>query len=337
MQKMGLTVVILAAGKGTRMKSAQAKVLHEVLFKPMIHHVLDAVQSLEPERIVVIVGHQKEKVAQALQGYEVVLVEQKEQLGTGHAVLMAEKMVSQETGNVMILCGDTPLISAAALQGMVTEHTTKEAALTVMTTELENPFGYGRIITEGSAVKKIVEQKECTEEQKAIQEINSGIYMVDRDLLFEGLHQVTPDNSQGEFYLTDIVAYGVERGEKVQKYCNTTALEVLGVNSRVELEMAHQYLKEKRNQALMMDGVALLESLTTTIDPLAEVGRDTCIMPCVGIYGRTRIGEGCCVEHGAVLRDCTVHDGAHIGAHAVLIGCTIEENERVQAGTLREG
>lgn len=315
-----LTVIILAAGKGTRMKSTRAKVLHEVFFRPMIHYVLDAVACLNPDKVIVIVGHQKEEVSTALQGYDVSTVEQKEQLGTGHAVLVAEDAVPGDTEDVMVLCGDTPLISQEALQGMYESHCTQNAGLTVMTTELENPFGYGRIITENGAVCAIVEQKDCTAEQAAIREINSGIYLVQRELLFEGLHQVTPDNSQGEFYLTDIVAYGVGRGEKVQTYCNAHSLEVLGVNSRVELAEADQALKLSRNRELMQQGVSILDSQTTTISPFAEVGKDTVIMSCVGVYGKSNIGEHCVLGHGAVIIDSVLQAGVNVGANTVVRG-----------------
>jgi bifunctional UDP-N-acetylglucosamine pyrophosphorylase / glucosamine-1-phosphate N-acetyltransferase len=202
MNPSSVSAVVLAAGKGTRMKSAKAKVLHELFFKPMLHHVLDAVVAAGIEQIAVIVGHQRKEVLASLHGYRIVPVVQEEQLGTGHAVFCAEAACAQ-AGLVMILCGDTPLIRPETLQAMLRQHQEREAALTLMTTELDQPFGYGRIISDASGhVLRIVEEKDADEAERAVCEINAGIYLAAKEFLFAALRQVGRSNSQGEVYLT---------------------------------------------------------------------------------------------------------------------------------------
>lgn len=331
-----LSVVVLAAGKGTRMKSAQAKVLHEVLFKPMLHHVLDAVAPLNPERKVVIVGHQEERVRESLQGYAVEIVVQKEQLGTGHAVHMAESAIPENDGVVLILCGDTPLITTSSLMEMLAKHQAEKAQLTLMTTILDEPKGYGRIVSSADSISAIVEEKEASEVQKKIKEVNAGIYLVDRSFLFEALATVTPDNSQGEFYLTDIVEYGVSTGRKVQKSVNSEPMQVLGVNSKVELGAAHLQLQRQRNKQLMQQGITILNDETVAISLSAIIGVDTILSQNVMILGETVIGESCTIESGAVIRDCKIGDSVYVGANSVLTHCTIDDCTQIAPLTLRE-
>ena len=220
-QNTQLSVVILAAGKGTRMKSSKAKVLHEVFYRPMLHQVLDAVKPLHPSRTVVIVGHQEEAVRNSLNSCNVTIVKQAKQLGTGHAVQMTEPLIPEDDGLVMILYGDSPLIRSFSLQDMLSQHNTQQTDITVMTTILDNPTGYGRIISDDNSLLAIVEEKETTDQQKKIQEINSGIYLVNRKILFEALGEITPDNTQGEFYLTDIV----EAADAIQRFVGCGILE----------------------------------------------------------------------------------------------------------------
>jgi bifunctional UDP-N-acetylglucosamine pyrophosphorylase/glucosamine-1-phosphate N-acetyltransferase len=331
-----LSVVILAAGKGTRMKSEQAKVLHEVLFKPMLHHVLDAVAPLSPKRSIVIVGHQEERVRESLQGYAVEIVTQKEQLGTGHAVHMAEGAIPEGDGVVLILCGDTPLITTRSLQEMYTKHVAERAQLTLMTTILEEPKGYGRIISQADSISAIVEEKEASNEQKKITEVNAGIYLVNRSFLFEALATVTPENSQGEFYLTDIVEYGVTIGRKVQKSVNSEPIQVLGVNSKVELAAAHRHLQKQRNIELMQQGITILNDETVTISLSAKIGIDTILSPNVTILGETVIGRSCTIGSGAVIRDCKIGDFVQVGANSVLSHCNIDDNIQIAPLTLKE-
>lgn len=331
-----LSVVILAAGKGTRMKSDKAKVLHEVFYAPMVHHVIDAVTPLLPARTIVIVGHQQEAVIETLNGYDLRFVTQQEQLGTGHAVLTAEPAVPALEGVVMILCGDTPLIRPETLQSMYRSHIKSGAVITLMTTLLDNPTNYGRIISDDSnRITAIVEEKDTTDEQKKIREINAGIYCVDRNFLFEALKHVGTDNSQGEVYLTDIVAIGVNSGKRVEKFTTSFGLDVLGVNSRVELAEAHDELRSRRNRDIMMQGVTMQSPATITVSPGSTVGKDTLLSAGTQLLGKCRIGEHCTIGNGVILKNCTLGDGAEIQPYCVLQGSVIEEGEVVAPHTVR--
>ena len=321
--KQSITAVILAAGKGTRMKSTRAKVLHEVFFRPMLHHVLDAVGAAGVDRCAVIVGHQREEVLGTLDGHRLTPVVQEEQLGTGHAMLCAEAACGQ-ADLVLILCGDTPLIRASTLRTMISEHQRRQATLTLMTTRLDQPFGDGRIISDArGAVQAIVEEKDASSEQRAIDEINAGIYLAERNFLFHALRQVGADNSQGEVYLTDIVAIANRQGVRVEAFVHPEAIDVLGVNSRIELAQAHAVLQARRNAALMLAGVTMYAPETILIAPDCAIGQDTIIDANVQITGHSTVGRDCRLAAGCVLRDCVIGDGARIGEHAVLERCQI--------------
>jgi bifunctional UDP-N-acetylglucosamine pyrophosphorylase / glucosamine-1-phosphate N-acetyltransferase len=322
-QQPPLFTVILAAGKGTRMKSNLAKVLHEVFFVPMIHHVLSAVQEIRPQKSVVVVGHQRRDVMQSLSEFAVEFAIQEEQLGTGHAVLCAEPAIKGQEGVVMILCGDTPLIKSKTLQDMYQHHVDHSSTLTVMTTILENPTNYGRIIGHQSGkVLAIVEEKDASEEQKKLKEINAGIYCVNSSFLFDTLRKVGTENSQGEVYLTDIVSIAVSAGFKVEKYTNPVAQEILGVNSRIELALAHKEIQLRRNYQLMLQGVTMHDPETTAIAHSVSIGSDSILQAGVKITGNSSIGPSCLIEHGAILHDCHLADHVRVGPYSYLVGMT---------------
>ncbi|WP_456387359.1 bifunctional UDP-N-acetylglucosamine diphosphorylase/glucosamine-1-phosphate N-acetyltransferase GlmU [Desulfolithobacter sp.] len=330
-----ILAIILAAGKGTRMKSDRAKVLHEVFYRPMLHHVLDSVTTAGIQNIAVIVGHQREAVISSLSSYQVTPIVQEEQLGTGHAVLCGKKHCDRAE-LVMILCGDTPLIQPKTLRAMVDTHLQSDATVTLMTTRLDDPFGYGRIITDtDGTIVEIVEQKDATPEQRRITEINAGIYLADREFLFKALRQVGTDNSQGEVYLTDIIGICRHQGKKVQTFLHPLAIDVLGVNSRVELALAHRELQMRRNRELMLSGVTMYGPETISIAPGIEIGSDTVIQPGVQVTGRSEIGSGCILHAGVMIHDAILDDHAVIGAHSVLQNCRIEESEHIPPLTLR--
>lgn len=322
-----LSLVILAAGKGTRMKSGKAKVLHPVFGAPMIHHVLDATHGLLALQTVVIVGHQREAVVEAIDGYDITPVIQQEQLGTGHAVLIAENAIAADVNTVMILCGDTPLVQPDTLEEMYHNHTQSKAVLTVMTTLLDNPTNYGRIISDTQdRVTGIVEEKDANSDQKKICEINAGIYCVQRDFLFETLKQVGTDNSQGEVYLTDIVGIAVSQGLAVEKYIAPRSGDVLGVNSRIELALADSVLQQRRNKALMASGVTLQLPETITVSTESTVGGDCLIEKCVTITGKSQLGNGCLIQQGAVLKNCRLGNNVAVGAYSVLEDMNLADN-----------
>ena len=325
-----LSLVILAAGKGTRMKSEKAKVLHEVFYAPMLHHVLTAVKPLGADKTIAIIGHQRDEVERSLAGFEVVLCVQEEQLGTGHAVLCAEQILGSKKGTVMILCGDTPLIQTETLKQMYVNHLAHGGLLTIMTTFLENPENYGRIITNNvGKVLSIVEEKDATPEQKKIREINAGIYCVDVDFLFPILKKIGTNNSQGEVYLTDIVSIANEQKQPVEKYITSRPLDVLGVNSRIELAEAHKELQMRRNRQLMLEGITMHDPTTTSIAPEVKIDLDVILYPGVHITGHSVIGKNCILETGAFLKDSILGENAFIGAYSYLERVAIEAGKNI--------
>lgn len=310
------------------MKSSKAKVLHEVFHAPMLHHVLRALLPLKPEQNIVVVGHQKEKVCDSLKDFSVSLATQTEQLGTGHAVLAAESVISTSEGVVMILCGDTPLILPETLSDMHQHHVSSGATLTLMTTILEKPTNYGRIVsTDSGKIKCIVEEKDANAKQKGIKEVNAGIYCVNQDFLFTTLKQVGTDNSQGEVYLTDIVGIAVDRELGVEKFVNSEPTHVLGVNSRVELAQAHSELLMRRNHDVMMQGVTMYQPESITIEESVQIGEDCTLHPNVTLRGNTKIGKNCILHNGAIVVDGCIEDNVVIGPY-----CYVQE-VRVEGDT----
>lgn len=316
------------------MKSSKAKVLHEVFYRPMLHHVLYAVGPLVPKRTVVIVGHQEEAVKNSLKSFDVETVRQEKQLGTGHAVMITENAIPEDDALVMILCGDTPLIRTDTLESMLQQHRLNDSQLTIMTTQLDEPFGYGRIISQGDSVQCIIEEKEANAEQREILEINAGIYIVNRSLLFQALKNVDSNNSQGEYYLTDIVKYSVSQDIRVLKYMNDSPKEILGVNSRVEQEEAHHALQLKRNKELMMQGVTMHACSTITVSPDSLIGADSLLMSNVQILGSSITGSACTIESGTIIKNCKIGENVHIGAYCILENSDIPSNSEIPPFTV---
>lgn len=329
-----LSIIILAAGKGTRMKSQNAKVLHEVFYAPMIEHVLHATIQLHAEKTVVVVGHQQERVKNRLLSFDISFAEQTQQLGTGHAVLSAEKALEGATGTVMILCGDTPLIRSQMLEELLEYHRLNSSHVTLLTTHLTDPTNYGRIISDETGnIRAIVEQKDASVEQLRISEINAGIYCVDKEFLFSTLKEVGTNNSQGEVYLTDIVQLAVAKGLQVKKYTTSDTIDVLGVNSRLELSQAQTELQLRRNKELMANGVSMINPETIRVSKDSDILADSLIEPCVQICQGSTIGRATVVETGAVLKHCHVGEGVIIGAHCYLVNATINKGESVAPNT----
>lgn len=337
MKKNPITAVVLAAGKGTRMKSDHPKVLHEVLFSPMIHHVMDALLPLDLDQLIAVTGFQYEQVEKSLARYPVVCVRQERQMGTGHAVLVTEGFV-KTPGTILILCGDTPLVRPKTLSGMLERHQQLSSRLTVMTTRINDPAGYGRIIADSQDhVLKIVEERDADRQQKGIKEINCGIYCVEAAFLFEALKRIKPNNDQKEIYLTDIVGLASNSGLQVGKYECAEADEALGVNSRAELAMAHEILRKRRNMELMVAGVTLVEPDMVTIAKDVRIGQDTLIHPHVQVSGDTVIGRNCRIESFVVIRDCRIGDDATIGSFSCLHGVVVGDREKMVPATIAEG
>jgi bifunctional UDP-N-acetylglucosamine pyrophosphorylase / glucosamine-1-phosphate N-acetyltransferase len=325
-----LYIIILAAGKGTRMKSARAKVLHEVFFAPMVHHVLHAIAPLQPTKAIVIVGHQRDAVQKSLANFPVELAVQEAQLGTGHAVLCAEPAIQVMEGSVMILCGDTPLIRSETLQSMLDSHNREDATLTLMTTVLDDPSHYGRIISGDSGdILAIVEEKDASSEEKEIQEINAGIYCIKTQFLFDHLKNIGTDNSQGEIYLTDIVTQAVTKNHHVQKFTTPNPADILGVNARFELSQAHQQLQLRRNRDLMDAGVSMINPLTIQVSPAASIAQDVILHSAVEIIGNSSVGTNTLIQTGVILNNVRVGNNCVIGPYSCLENCEIPNDTRI--------
>ena len=305
-----LVTVILAAGKGTRMKSALPKVLHRAGGKSMLQHVIDASVHAGAKRNIVVTGFGGDMVRETI-GEQAEFVTQEQQLGTGHAVLQAEPLLRDEYGTVMVLCGDTPLLTGELLKNFYEEHVKSGAKATVLTAIMPDASGYGRIIrTEDGSVAKIVEHKDATEEERKVKEINSGIYCFDAKSLFEALSQVTNDNAQGEYYLPDVLGILRKQGEKIWAVAADDYESTLGINSRQQLAGAEKILRRRKNEQLMADGVTLMDPETTFVDVDVKVGRDTVIYPFTWIEGDSVIGENCEIGPNARLQNVKI--GNHV-------------------------
>ena len=289
---MKLKTLILAAGKGTRMKSDMPKVIHKVNGIPMITKIIDTLSGLNPEESILILGHKKEEVLKVV-GENCDYVLQTEQLGTGHAVIQAKEKLEGYDGDVMILCGDTPLLRESTLKSLYEYHKESGAVTTILTSIYENPFGYGRIVKEDGLVKAIVEEKEASEEIKKIKEVNAGVYCFNSKELFKALDKIDNNNEKGEYYLTDVIGIQVSENKKVQSFILEDKMEILGVNSKVELAQAGKVLRDRKNRELMEEGVILIDPETTYVEESVKVRRDTVLYPGVVLQGKTVIGENC--------------------------------------------
>ena len=307
-----LTAVILAAGKGTRMKSKLPKVLHKVGGHPMLEHVMDAAEAAGCRDNVVVIGHGAELVRE-LVGDRARIALQAEQLGTGHAVLQAADTLKDFSGTVMILCGDTPLLEADELEKFYAEHVKSGAAATVMSALMDDPFGYGRILRDANGdVAGIVEQKDASEEQKQIKEINTGNYCVEAPLLFEVLRTLGNDNAQGEYYLTDVLAKLRAMGKKVGGVITADSEMIMGVNSRRQLAEAESVMRRRIAERHMDDGVTLMDPASTFIEKSVKIAPDTVIYPNTWLQGATVIGEDCEIGPNVRLENVKVADGCRV-------------------------
>jgi len=312
--------LILAAGKGTRMKSGLVKVLHELAGSPMLGWPLTAAREAGAGQIVIVAGHQVEQVQEqyaADDGIRIAL--QEEQLGTGHAVSCAMEQLEGLTGSVVILCGDTPLLTGATLQHLAEEHERSAAAVTVLTARMDKPFGYGRIVRDADGrVRRIVEQKDASLDELALDEVNSGIYCMDLDFLRVHIGRLGSENAQNEYYLTDLVGIAVAEHVGVAAVLTDDPDEIMGVNDRVQLAHAAKILRQRINRRMMVSGVTLVDPDQTYIDAGVLVGSDTVIWPGCVLRGQTTIGCGCELESNVQITDCSIGDRVHIKAGSVL-------------------
>ncbi|MCX2926555.1 bifunctional UDP-N-acetylglucosamine diphosphorylase/glucosamine-1-phosphate N-acetyltransferase GlmU [Streptomyces sp. NEAU-W12] len=310
-------VVVLAAGEGTRMKSATPKVLHDLCGRSLVGHVLAASGELEPENLVVVVGHARERVTAHLAEVapDVRTAVQAEQNGTGHAVRMGlEELGGSVDGTVVVVCGDTPLLTGETLRRLSATHSADGNAVTVLTAEVPDATGYGRIVRDAAsgAVTAIVEHKDASEEQRAIREINSGVFAFDGALLADALKRVRTDNSQGEEYLTDVLGILREAGHRVGASVAGDHREIAGINNRVQLSQARRILNDRLLTDAMLSGVTVVDPATTWLDVTVTFERDVVVHPGTQLHGATHLAEGCEVGPNARLTDTRVGAGARV-------------------------
>ena len=312
--------IILAAGKGTRMKSDLPKVLHKVAGISMLEHVFRSVSAIDPEKTVTVVGHKAELVEQVLAG-QTDFVRQTEQLGTGHAVMMAEPVLENLTGQTLVIAGDTPLITGESLKNLIDFHINHKNVATILTAEADNPFGYGRIVrNQHDEVLKIVEQKDASDFEQQIKEINTGTYVFDNARLFEALKNINTNNAQGEYYITDVIGIFRENGEKVGAYTLKDFDESLGVNDRVALATAESVMRRRINQRHMVNGVSFVNPHATYIDVDVEIAPEVQVEANVTLKGQTKIGAETILTNGTYIVDSV------IGERTVITNSMIEES-----------
>ncbi|MFB0508747.1 MAG: bifunctional UDP-N-acetylglucosamine diphosphorylase/glucosamine-1-phosphate N-acetyltransferase GlmU [Thermodesulfobacteriota bacterium] len=326
-----LATIILAAGKGTRMKSDLVKVLHPLLGVPMLSYPIElSLNGINSGKTIVVVGYQGERIRAHFTDDRLTFVDQGDPLGTGHAVLCVEKHLKGFKGTVLILYGDVPSLKEDTLRRFIDFHKGNEGVITVMTTVLEDPTGYGRIVRADEGwVQRIVEDKDTSPDEMSIKEINTGIYCVESPFLFEALKQVRQDNVQGEYYLTDIVAIANGQKRKVYAFVAEHPAEVVGINTRVDLAKADEIMRSELLTGMMLDGVTIVDPKTTYIDKPVRVGRDTVIYPNCYLQGETIIGERCILEPNTKITDSRIGSDVVIKSFSVITESTIEEGAAI--------
>ena len=326
-----VTVVILAAGLGTRMKSRQAKVLHRAGGKSLVENVVDTALQLAPaERIFVVVGHQAEDVRKAVATPGIGFIEQKEQKGTGHAVAIGRPVLAGLDGYLLVLYGDSPLLRVETLRRLIQAEAPGDAACVLLTAIMEDPTGYGRVIHDASgAVAAVVEQKAGSPEQLAIREANMGIYCFRADLFWKHAGELTTNNPAGEYYLTDMAEILSRAGHRVEAMRIDDAREALGINNRIELAYADRLLRQAKTRELMLAGVTIENPDTVTIDAGVRVGMDTVVAPFAQILGKTTIGENCRIGACSIVQDSQIGDQVEIGPFTVVSRSVVERGASV--------
>ena len=321
-----LAAVILAAGQGTRMKSDLPKVLHPVSGKSMLSHVVETARVLDAEPIVPVIGHGADLVRTEMDNENLIFALQSEQLGTGHALQCAEASLRAFEGDLMLLCGDVPLLRDDTLQALLHHHRQNSASITILTAQMADPTGYGRIIRGPNGVERIVEEKDASVTERQVNEINTGIYLFRAPEVFDFLQKLDNQNAQGEYYLTDVVAAARKAGERVEALLVENAGEAMGINDRVQLAQAGGIMRQRINETHQRAGVTLIDPAATYIDPDVVIGPDTLIHPGVHLRGKTIIGSNCEIEPGVVVTDCTIGDHAHLKPGSVLSESTLGDS-----------
>ena len=325
-----LHLLILAAGKGTRMKSARAKVLHHVAGRPMIERVLATAACVAPQSTTIVVGHQADEVQRALEAQpNLSLVVQEPQLGTGHALLSAQHALQGASGTLILLSGDVPLLTANTLKTLVDRHVSASAAATVVTAVVDDPAGYGRIIRSGQKIARIVEERDASAAERPVREINCGIYAFALSGLFDALRSIAAENAQGEYYLPDLVAIFRRAGCGVETITVPDPDEIRGINSRADLAAVSRIVRAQKTAELMAAGVTIEDPATAYIDDDVTVGADTIVHPGVSLEGRTTIGSACEIHTGARIVNSQIGDRVTVRNHCLITDSRIANDATV--------
>ncbi len=325
---MRLAAVILAAGQGTRMKSDLPKVLHPIAGKPMVNYLLDAARALDCEKTVLVIGYGADRMRAAV-GARAIFVEQREQLGTGHAVLQARDVLRGNADTLLVAYADMPLLQPLTLRKLIDLHSTSHAAITLLTARADDSMGFGRILrNDQDRIVGIVEESDATPEQLAIRELNCGAYCFDADWLWKNLTRLKPSGKKREYYLTDLVALAVNEHAKIESITLDDVTQVIGINTRVHLARVEKIMRERINHALMLAGVTLTDPATTYIDADVEVGADTLVEPNTHLKGKTRVGARCRIGPHAIIRDSQIGDECEVIA-SVIEGALLEARVHV--------
>lgn len=326
-----VAVVILAAGQGTRMNSRMAKVLHRAGGKPLVRQTIDtALEIAPPERVFVVVGHQAEQVGAVAEAAGVRAIHQKEQLGTGHAVMCGEEQLAKLGGRLIVFVGDCVLVRASTLADLAETQRISKSAAAVITTEVDDPTGYGRIVrAPDGGVLAIVEQKAASPAELAVREINSGIFCFDAPALWKYIHELRPDNPAHEYYLTDIVSIFILAGLRVTALKTDDPSEILGINNRIELAQADRILRERKVRRLMLDGVTIERPETVAIDAGVKIGMDTVIGPFAQITGDTVIGENCRIGASAIIEHSVIGDHVEVFPFSMVSASILDAHAHV--------
>ena len=334
---IGNTAIILAAGAGIRMKSSVPKVLHRVCGRSMLEQVIRQVELSGIKNVIVVVGYGAQEVIKACTHLDVKFVFQKEQLGTGHAVMQAASFIPEQ-GDVLILCGDTPLISSKTILDFIKAHNQSNNDGTVLTADLPDPFGYGRIVKdEKGNLQRIAEEKDASDSEKKISEINSGLFCFKADLLKTHLKRLNTNNAQGEYYITDVIGLAASEGKKAGVFKIGDADEIMGVNNRIQLALAEKIMQKRIVEKLMLDGVTFIDPESAYIEDSVEIGLDTVIFPCVSLRGKTRIGKACIIGQNSRIEQSEVGDLVEIQSSVIIKSSVGEQSTIGPFAYLRPG
>ncbi len=329
---MNMAVIILAAGKGTRMKSDTVKVLHPLAARPMLAYSLDLACAMKPEKLAVVVGCQADRVREAFADYSPppAWAVQPHQRGTADAVRVALPLIKDAADTVLVLYGDVPLLKQEVLEALLKQHALQKACITILTAELENPYGYGRIVRDRAGrILRIVEEADTQEEEKKIREINTGIYAIHIPFLLETIDGLNADNAQGEYYLTDIVGLAVSKGLPVGWSLTDEPACALGINTRKDLAEAERILRLETCSRWMLEGVTIVDPFRTQIDPSVTLDRDVRIEPDCHLQGNTHIGRGSVIEAGNMIRDSRIGCGVQVRPYCVIQDSRVGDEARV--------